>query len=109
AVRETTTLRFSTKIETGGIVNIPFVVEQANATEMDVTFWIMELDELDAEGNPRLIMAYHQVVMLDFFPQPADPTARVTWPHCSINMMERIASEEPAPLKTVDITYEALG
>lgn len=108
-VKQTTTLRFSTKIATGGIVNIPFVVEQANATEMESTFWIMELDELGKDGNPRLIMMYHQVVMLEFFPRKDEVEGLIKWPHVSINTMERIPeAPPPPPLESADISYEAM-
>lgn len=108
-IRQTTTLRFSTKIATGGIVNIPFVVDQANATEMESTFWIMELEELAPDGQPRLIMMYQQVVMLDFFKRTDDVRGLIKWPHVSINTMERIsANAPPPPLVSAEISYQAL-
>lgn len=109
-VRKTTTLTFSTKLEKAGIVNIPFIEHQADATEMDVTFWILELEELGTDGKPRLIMLYHQVVMLDFFPGTDGVHKLVKWPHVSINTMERIPEETPpAPLKMSDVTNEAIA
>lgn len=107
AIKRTTTLRFATTISTAGIVNIPFIKKQADATEMDVTFWIMELEEADQDGQPRLIMMYHQVVMLDFFARTDGTSGLIKWPHVSINTMERI-SGAPAPLTMSDITSEAI-
>jgi hypothetical protein len=109
-IKRTTTLRFSTKIAKAGIVNIPFVVAQADATEMDVTFWILELEERGPDGQPRLVMMYHQVVMLDFFNRTDGSPGLIKWPHVSINTMERI-TEAPsaAPLTSAEITNEALG
>lgn len=108
-IRQTTTLRFSTKIATGGIVNIPFIAEQANATEMESTFWLMELEELAKDGTPRLIMMYHQVVMLDFFNRTDGVDGLIKWPHVSINTMERVPEAvPPAPLESADIAYEAV-
>ena len=54
---------------TGGVVNIPFVVRQANATVVKSTFWIQELKEKDKNGEPKLRLQYSQLVMLDFFPR----------------------------------------
>lgn len=101
--KKTTTFKFSTTLETGGIVNIPFIVKQANATEMESTFWISELDELDADGDPKLIMQYLQIVMLEFFDRNDGVPGLIKWPHVSINTMERIAKDvKPAPLRSAD-------
>jgi len=88
-VKQTTVLHLDTTIEQGGIRNIPFVVKQANAAEMQSTFWIMELED-DGSGTPNLVIAYSQLVLLDFFENPAGEIIR--WPHVSINMMKK-ASE----------------
>jgi hypothetical protein len=103
-VRQTTTLRFSTAVKTGGIVNIPFIVEQANATEMESTFWILELEELGVGGSPRVIMLYLQVVMLDFFRRTDGQDGLIKWPHVSINTLERLPGHPPlATLISEDI------
>lgn len=90
AIRRTTTLALDTTLQTGGIVNIPFVVRQANAASMRSTFWIQELEELDANGNPKLRLQYSQVVLLDFFPARDGLPGRIRWPHVSINTMEKV-------------------
>jgi len=109
-VLRTTTLAFSTRNANGGIVNIPFIVNQANAIEMDVTFWILELEERGGDGRPRLIMMYHQVVMLEFFPRTDGKPGLIKWPHVSINTMERIPDAlATAQLTTTDITPDALS
>lgn len=82
-VKETTELVFDTKFQTGGIVNIPFVVKQANATEMTSHFWIMELNS-PAGG---FALSYAQVVMLEFFPRFGNEPGLIKWPHVSINTM----------------------
>lgn len=79
-VKETTVLHFDTNLGTGGIVNIPFIVNEANATEMQATFWIMELED------SRFIMQYSQTVMLDFFDRP-DGNGLIKWQHVSINTL----------------------
>lgn len=88
-VVRTTELHFDTKFGTGGIHNIPFVVREANATEMIATFWIMEMEPAVAGGAPQFIMQYSQTVFLDFFPVPGDPTKLIRWPHVSINTLTK--------------------
>lgn len=92
-VLRTTTLPLDTELMEGGIVNIPFIERQADAASMTSTFWIMELDEKDDNGDPRLILAYSQFIYLDFFPRFDGKPGLIRWPHISINMMEKI--EEP--------------
>ena len=87
-IRSTTELRMDTTTATGGIHNIPFVTDQANATEMQSTFWIQELAETDRHGNPKLRLQYSQVVMLEFFPDLDGKLIR--WPHVSINTLEKV-------------------
>lgn len=80
-----------TQIETGGIVNIPFIVDQADTAEMRSTFWVYELDELDDYNKPVMVMQYMQVVMLDFF-NKFDGSGKIRWPHVSLNTMVRTSS-----------------
>jgi hypothetical protein len=94
----TTKLEFDTTVASGGINNIPFIVAQANASEMKATFWIQDLAETDDAGNPRLRLQYVQVVQLDFFPRVDGGPGRIKWPHVSINTLEKqgnIAPERP--------------
>jgi hypothetical protein len=98
-VVRTTTLSVSTKVETAGIVNIPFITRQANAAEMISTFWIMELEEQGLDGRPRLVMQYLQIVLLDFFQRRDGMPGLIRWPHVSINTMEKIA--EPTLEKAI--------
>lgn len=90
-VVRTTILPLDTERLSGGIVNIPFIERQADAASMTSTFWIMELDEADANGDPRLMLAYSQFIFLDFFPRRDGRPGLISWPHISINMMEKIA------------------
>lgn len=85
---ETTTLAVDTSVESAGILNIPFIVKQANATEMQFTFWIEETDKKDASGNPILRLQYSQLVFLDFF-ESRTGEGLIRWPHVSINTLER--------------------
>lgn len=90
---KTTKLELDTAVETGGIVNIPYIVKQANAADMKSTFWIQELEEKDKNGIAKLRMQYSQVVLLDFFPRNDGFPGLIRWPHVSINTMEKVLSE----------------
>lgn len=85
---KTTELCVATNVQQAGVTNIPFVEKQADATEMQFSFWIEELDEKDAEGNPILQLQYSQTVFLDFFDSPLN-SGKIRWPHVSINTLRR--------------------
>ena len=92
AIKRTTTLHVDSELETGGVVNIPFIERQADAASMNSTFWLQELEELDENGKPKLRLQYLQVVMLDFFPRRDGLPGLIGWPHISINTMERVSA-----------------
>jgi hypothetical protein len=87
-VVKTTTLTVDTTTPTGGILNIPFVVRQANAASMKSTFWIQELK--DKDGKSKLRLQYLQVVMLDFFSARDGLPGLIRWPHVSINTLDKV-------------------
>lgn len=89
----TTVLEVDTTVDTAGISNIPFIVKQANASDMKSTFWIQELAEKDDFGLPKLRLQYLQVVNLDFFPRFDGAAGRIKWPHISINTMEKVVGK----------------
>jgi len=63
-----------------GILNIPFVVSNANALQMDAIFWIEIVQPTD--GEVFLQLQYVQRVILDFPPAPT--AANIHWPHISV-------------------------
>lgn len=93
-ILRTTILNVDTTRPTGSIVNIPFIEHQADAAAMNSTFWIQELEETGPTGAPKLRLQYVQVVMLDFFPRRDGLPGRISWPHVSINTMEKIAGSD---------------
>ena len=97
-IRRTTTLEVDTAIQTGGIVNIPFITRQANAVSMKSIFWIQELASANEGDSPALRLQYFQVVMLEFFERRDDEPGLIRWPHVSINTMEKM----PAPAEDDD-------
>jgi hypothetical protein len=58
----------------GGITNIPFVVQNANATQMDAIFWIEKV--LQPDGSTFMQLQYTQTVILNFL--------GINWPHVSV-------------------------
>ncbi len=90
-IKRTTVLSVDTQREQGAVVNIPFVVKEAEPVSMKSTFWIQELSDTDDKGNPKVRLQYSQVVMLDFFrPREDQLPGRAQWPHISINTLERV-------------------
>lgn len=77
-----------------GIINIPFVVRQADATSMNSTFLMYEIEDLES-GQDRYFMQYAQNVILDFIGRPDGHPGRARWPHVSINTMERVSDASP--------------
>lgn len=69
----------------GGIVNIPFVVKNANASQMDAIFWIERVSRPDYDGRPMdfLQLQYVQRVILDF--------EEIHWPHVSVATLVKSA------------------
>jgi len=61
-ILKTIVIQLSTKA--CGIVNIPYVVRNANAVDMDVTFWIETVQRSD--GSTFLQMQYTQIVNLSY-------------------------------------------
>jgi len=64
----------------GHLVNIPFVNQNANATQMDAIFWL-EIVELE-DGRTFVQLQYVQRVILDFI--------GIHWPHISVATLRRL-------------------
>jgi hypothetical protein len=58
----------------GGIVNIPFVTVNANATNLSAIFWIETVQR--PNGTQFMQLQYTQTVLLEF--------DGVVWPHVSV-------------------------
>lgn len=63
----------------GGIVNLPFITVNANATRMEATFWIETVKRPD--GTQFLQLQYTQTVILNFLD--------IDWPHVSVGTLIR--------------------
>ncbi|MGR2662518.1 heme-binding protein [Chromobacterium haemolyticum] len=80
SIPKTVNLPFDT-LHSGGLVNIPFVVANANAVSMSSIFWIETV--VDARGEPASpLLQYTQTVILDF--------DGVSWPHISVATLSKV-------------------
>lgn len=78
-ISETTVLNISTTTtvggQPGGIQNIPFVTQNANATSMNATFWIEKVQDAET-GGEHLQLQYTQTILLNFL--------GIDWPHINV-------------------------
>lgn len=72
-ITNTVVLSISTN-PAGGIVNIPFVVSNADAVQLDAIFWIETVAQPD--GSTFMQLQYTQKVILNFL--------GISWPHISV-------------------------
>jgi hypothetical protein len=66
-------------IPVGGIVNIPFITANANATKLEAIFWIETVQRPD--GTQFLQLQYTQTVIMNFL--------EIDWPHISVATLIR--------------------
>jgi hypothetical protein len=84
-VGQTTTLSVSTE-NGGGVVNIPFVEKNANATAFACDYWI---ETLDTPGGPIVQLQYWQQTNIEFLPQFGNPSQLIMWPHVNVNTLHK--------------------
>jgi hypothetical protein len=82
-ITRTIVLEVTTRNADSGILNIPYVVRNANAIAMDSTFWIETVEPTD--GPPFLQLQYSQNVILRFPAGPNGPL--IDWPHISVGTL----------------------
>jgi len=88
-ITHTTVLEVSTRAGRsgpfgGGILNIPFVMKNADAIQLDAIFWIERVappKHAPRGTEPFLQLQYTQTVILSFPPEPGKPV--INWPHVS--------------------------
>lgn len=83
----TTTLELSTQ-PPGGIVNIPFVDQNANATEFSCAFWIETIKDAET-GDEVLQLQYRQQTNICFLKKFDDSGDLIMWPHINVNTMRK--------------------
>jgi|SRR5947209_4146100 len=82
---QTVTLGGSTHIG-GGLVNIPFVAKNANATAFSCTYWVETVVDTTT-GDRVQQLQYSQQTDIDFIPQFKNPHELITWPHVNVNTL----------------------
>lgn len=86
-VVSTTALSVSTA-DGGGIINIPFVDANANATAFSCTYWLETI--ADAETGDEVVqLQYSQQTNIEFLPQFGNPDQLIMWPHVNVNTLRK--------------------
>lgn len=83
----TTTLAVSTK-QQGGLVNIPYIVKEADASLFESVFWIETVRSVNESGEATEFkqLQYSQNTLLDFLTSPSTGET-IRWPHVTINTL----------------------
>jgi hypothetical protein len=91
-VVNTTTLSVSTD-GGGGILNIPFVDANANATRFACDYWIETIEATPPNngGAPELVqqLQYSQQTNIEFIPQFGNADELIMWPHVNVNTLRK--------------------
>ncbi|MCB2406913.1 heme-binding protein [Hymenobacter lucidus] len=80
----TTTIAVSTDNQ-GGILNIPFVARNADASKFEATFWLETVADKQT-GRMFQQLQYSQNTSIDFLPR-LDGKGLIKWPHININTL----------------------
>jgi len=86
-VLSTKMLKISSTLSQGGILNIPFLKQEASADQIEATFYIEEVQEGDAIFYQ---LQYVQTVIIDF---PVGGSPIISWPHISVATLRKLAGE----------------
>jgi hypothetical protein len=85
-IRKTTTITVDTN-NSGGIVNIPFVVKNANASRFQCTYWIETVQGSTTDSTFNQLQ-YFQQTDLNFIPTFGGPEGSlIMWPHVNVNTL----------------------
>jgi len=91
-VVKTTTLSVSTDGR-GGILSIPFVAANANATRFACDYWIETIQGTATNdgGSPDHVqqLQYSQQTNIEFLPQFGNPDQLIMWPHVNVNTLRK--------------------
>lgn len=71
----------------GGLLNIPFIVNRADATRFQTTFWIETVK--DDSGLSFLQLQYTQITDLGFHHPFGGGDGLIVWPHLNINTVRK--------------------
>lgn len=90
-ILEMTTLEFSTEYDKAGILNIPFLQHNVEATKMTATFWIQKIKGEGQDKPDYWQLQYTQTIDL-VFPVHFNPTP-IIWPHVTVNTLRKVSDE----------------
>jgi hypothetical protein len=90
-ILSTLTLSVSTQTDSGGgIVNIPFIVKNANATSFTANFWLETVQNSET-GEQFEQLQYSQQTNLEFIKCASEctdnPDGLIVWPHVNVNTL----------------------
>jgi hypothetical protein len=72
----------------GGIQNVPFIVNHANATRFQCFFWIETVQVPDSDQTFQQLQ-YTQIIDLEFHKKFGGVPGLITWPHVNINTLRK--------------------
>lgn len=87
SIVRTTTLSLSTQ-NGGGVLNIPFVAKNANATAFQCTYWVETVRD-PKTGQEVQQLQYSQQTNIEFMPKFGDPGQLIMWPHVNVNTLRK--------------------
>lgn len=87
-ILETTTLSISTA-NSGGILNIPFVEKNANASAFSCVFWIEKVKDEDPAVGHKMQLQYSQITTIEFLPQFGNASQLIVWPHVNVATLHK--------------------
>lgn len=87
-IKAMTTLNLSTSNPSGGILNIPFIKQNVNTTNMHSVFWI-ETIQNPVAGKPDFLQLQYTQTINIVFPPTGFPTPFI-WPHVTINTLRKV-------------------
>jgi hypothetical protein len=82
----TTTITLDSRNQ-GGINNIPFIVQRANATRLQCVLWI-ETVQVPGSNQTFQQLQYSQIIDLEFHQKFGEP-GLISWPHVNINTLRK--------------------
>jgi len=86
-ILSTTTLTLDSQNQ-GAVNNIPFIVQRANASRFQCSFWI-ETVQLPNSNQTFQQLQYSQIIDIDFHKKFGGVPGLITWPHVNINTLSK--------------------
>ena len=73
----------------GGIVNIPFIRQYADAKSLESTFWLETITD-PTTGATSVQLQYSQTVDLYFIKHFDNTPGLIKWPHVTVNTLKPV-------------------